>query len=152
MDQNRVDRAARLFLGAAAGAAAAGAAVGWYAAKVEPHQLTVTRPELCRRPPVRTLFFSDVHFGPMYSPEFLEPLVDAINAEASRDGAVRRRFLCKVRPGCPHAEFFLAGRPAAAHRSPFGQVCGVGQPRRAPGRCPLLPDADGARRLCAPVG
>ena len=70
----------------------------------------------------------------------------------SRDGAVRRRFLCKVRPGCPHAEFFLAGRPAAAHRSPFGQVCGVGQPRRAPGRCPLLPDADGARRLCAPVG
>ena len=82
MDQNRVDRAARLFLGAAAGAAAAGAAVGWYAAKVEPHRLTVTRPELCRRPPVKTLFFSDVHFGPMYSPEFLEPLVDAINAEA----------------------------------------------------------------------
>ena len=65
MDQNRVDRAARLFLGAAAGAAAAGAAVGWYAAKVEPRRLTITRPELCRRPPVKTLFFSDVHFGPM---------------------------------------------------------------------------------------
>ena len=29
MDQNRADRAARLFLGAAAGAAVAGAAVGW---------------------------------------------------------------------------------------------------------------------------
>lgn len=81
MDQNRADRAARLFLGAAAGAAVTGAAVGWYAAKVEPRQLTVSRPELCRRPPVKTLFFSDVHFGPMYSPEFLEPLVDAINTE-----------------------------------------------------------------------
>lgn len=82
MDQNRADRAAGLFLGAAAGTAAVGAAVGWYAARVEPRQLSITRPALSRHVPVRVLFFSDVHIGPMYRPELLKPLVDAINAQA----------------------------------------------------------------------
>ena len=68
-------------LGTAAFGAAAGAALGYYAHFVEPEGLTVQRPALAKRPPVRTLFFSDAHLGPMYHPSHLEHLVDAINAQ-----------------------------------------------------------------------
>ncbi len=74
--------AAKVFLGAAAGAAVTGAALGWYAAKVEPEQLNITRPALPCPPPVKILFFTDLHLGPMYTPDHLDYLVDAINAEA----------------------------------------------------------------------
>lgn len=75
------DRAAKLFWRTVAGTAVAGSALAYYAAKIEPEHLSITKPDLLRKPPVKTLFFSDVHLGPMYSPEHLEPLVDAINAQ-----------------------------------------------------------------------
>lgn len=79
MDQ---DRAADLFLGAAATAAVTGAVLGSYAAKIEPNLLGITKPALQRPAPVKTLFFSDLHLGPMYTPEHLEQVVDAINAQS----------------------------------------------------------------------
>ncbi len=61
--------------------AAAGLGLAYYAARVEPETLTVTRPKLCRKPPVKTLFFSDLHLGPMYGPDHLAHVVDAINRQ-----------------------------------------------------------------------
>lgn len=60
-----------------------GAAAGlvWYAARVEPERLVVTRPCLPRPCPVKTVFFSDVHLGPKYHPRHLEQIVEAINAQ-----------------------------------------------------------------------
>ena len=68
---------------ALAGAAACAAALGLahYAAKIEPERLVVTRPRLAKRPPVKTVFFTDLHLGPMYPPAHLEQVVNAINAE-----------------------------------------------------------------------
>ena len=74
----------RPFFLPAAGLLAAGAAgaLAHYAARVEPRQLTVTRPPLQRRPPVRCVFFSDLHLGRFSSAGQLERVVDAINAQA----------------------------------------------------------------------
>lgn len=78
MDANQ---ATKLFWKTVAGAAVAGSALAFYASQIEPEQLGITRPKVLRRPPVKTLFFSDIHLGPMYAPQHLEQLVDAINAE-----------------------------------------------------------------------
>ena len=72
-------RSAALLAGAA-GLAAAGLGLAFYAARLEPQRLAVTRPPLEKRPPLRTVFFSDLHVGPMVPPQRLETVVDRINA------------------------------------------------------------------------
>ena len=62
-------------------AAAAGAGLLYYAARVEPERLVITRPRLKKAVPVKTVFFSDVHVGKRYAPAHLEVIVDAINAQ-----------------------------------------------------------------------
>ncbi len=66
---------------AAGAAAAAGAGLLYYAAKVEPEQLGITRPRLQKSIPVKTVFFSDVHLGKRYAPAHLVQIVDVINAQ-----------------------------------------------------------------------
>lgn len=67
-------------LAGAAALTAAGLGVALYAAKLEPRQLVLIRPPLEKRPPVRTVFFSDLHLGRYYSPDHLAAVVDRINA------------------------------------------------------------------------
>lgn len=61
---------------------ATGLGLAYYAAKIEPERLVVTRPQLAVRPPVKTVFLTDLHLGPMYPPRHLEQVVNLINAEA----------------------------------------------------------------------
>lgn len=66
--------------GAAAALLAAGAATACYAAHIEPQRLTITRPALEKKPPVKVVFFTDLHLGPMYDCSHLETVVNRINA------------------------------------------------------------------------
>lgn len=61
--------------------AAAGLGLAYYASRVEPETLTITRPQLSKKPPVKTLFFTDLHLGPMYGPDHLARVVDSINRQ-----------------------------------------------------------------------
>lgn len=71
---------AALGFGAAA-LASTGLALAHYAARVEPEQLGITTPKLDKQPPVKVLFFSDLHIGPMYAHTHLKRIVDSINAQ-----------------------------------------------------------------------
>lgn len=68
-----------LYAAAASGCLTAGGLL-YYGHKKEPETLTVTRPRLSNPPPVRIVFFSDVHLGGMYAPEHLSAIVDKINS------------------------------------------------------------------------
>ena len=78
MKQTRA-RDAALLAGAAA-LTAAGLGLAFYAAKLEPRRLTVTRPPLEKKPPLRVVFFSDLHIRRAGSPERLEAVAERINA------------------------------------------------------------------------
>lgn len=78
MKQTRA-RDAALLAGAAA-LTAAGLGLAFYAAKLEPRRLTVTRPPLEKKPPLRVVFFSDLHIRRAGAPERLEAVVERINA------------------------------------------------------------------------
>ena len=67
-------------LGGAAALTAAGLGLALYASRLEPQHLAVTRPPLAKRPPLRVVFFSDLHIGPMVPPARLAQAVDRINA------------------------------------------------------------------------
>lgn len=51
-----------------------------YGHKKEPETLTITRLRLPKAPPVRIVFFTDVHLGPMYAPAHLGRIAEEINA------------------------------------------------------------------------
>lgn len=68
-----------LYSGLAAAALTAGGLL-YYGHQREPEKLVITRPVLKNPPPVRTVFFADVHLGPMYAPDHLRRIVDTINA------------------------------------------------------------------------
>lgn len=62
-------------------AGAIGLGLAHYAARVEPEMLTITRPALEKKPPVKVVFFSDLHLGYLYHPRHLSAIVDAINEQ-----------------------------------------------------------------------
>ena len=67
-------------LTAAAGLACVDTGLACYASRIEPEHLTLTHPALEKKPPVRTVFFTDLHLGPLYDPSHLTGVVNAINA------------------------------------------------------------------------
>lgn len=78
MQRDRAYRAA--LLGGAAALTAAGLGLAFYASRLEPRSLTVTRPPLDKRPPLRVVFFSDLHLGRRTPPARLAEVVRRINA------------------------------------------------------------------------
>lgn len=67
-------------LAGAATLTAAGLGLAYYASRLEPERLVVTRPPLEKRPPLRVVFFSDLHIGRTCPPRRLENVVRRINA------------------------------------------------------------------------
>ena len=82
MKQTRA-RDAALLAGAAA-LTAAGLGLAFYAAKLEPRRLTVTRPPLEKKPPLRVVFFRDLHIRRAGAPERLEAVVAVVGRAGAR--------------------------------------------------------------------
>lgn len=77
--QKKVSPCAGLLGAGTAGLCATGLGLGIYAAKIEPEMLGVTVAPLDKTPPVRAVFFSDLHLSHLYHFSHLEKIVDSIN-------------------------------------------------------------------------
>lgn len=103
-----------------------GLGVAAYAAKYEPEHLTITRPVLQHTPPVKTLFFSDVHVGAMYHYSHLEPIVTAINAEQPQLVLFGGDFFSKFLRDAPHMPFAYMKTQLNRIKAPLGKYAVLG--------------------------
>ena len=97
------------------------AGLGYYAHCIEPERLRIVRPQLMQKPPVKVLFFSDVHLGPMYHPEHLEGLVDAINAEKPELVVFGGDFFAKFMRDASMLHFGWLAKQLARIQAPLGK-------------------------------
>ncbi len=81
-----------------AGLVAAGAALGIYARFVAPWQLRVTRLDLgLSNPSLRVVFFSDLHLGKFKRSDWLQRVVEAVNAQSPDLVLIGGDFLGRTR-------------------------------------------------------
>lgn len=121
-----MDKTDALLLAGLCTVGAAGLGLAHYAARVEPERLGYARPRLAKAPPVKAVFFADLHIGPKYPPRHLQKVVDAINAQRPDlvlfGGDFYAKFI-KDAPTLPHG--WLAAQLARIE-APLGKYAVLG--------------------------
>lgn len=116
----------KTFFSALGLAAVAGGAALYYAAKIEPEHLCITRPRLAKPLPVRTVFFSDVHIGRRYHPRHLSDIVDAINAQSPELVLFGGDFFAKLPKDMHVLDFEWLAQQLSRIHAPLGKYAVLG--------------------------